>query len=240
MTIAHRLLKRSLSTLAVGVALAAGIHTVGASAATTYGKTIPEAEHDLSQPGGSMQAAVFAGGCFWGMEEVFEHVKGVTDVVSGYAGGDEAHANYRDSSSGRYGDAEAVRISYDPERITYTQLLQIYFSVAHDPTQVDRQGPDVGTQYRSEIFAASDDQARIASDYVKQLDQSEVYGRPIATMISIGEPFYPAEDYHQDYAQKNPDSLYLRINDLPKVEALKTRFADRYRAQTAAQSMTKS
>ncbi|WP_223162361.1 peptide-methionine (S)-S-oxide reductase MsrA [Salinicola halimionae] len=236
MNISHPGLKRSLSVVTIGAVIMAGLYAAGVSAATPYGKTIPEASQSLPQPGSGMQTAVFAGGCFWGMEEVFEHVTGVTDVVSGYAGGDEAHANYRDSSSGQYDDAEAIRIQYDPEQVSYTQLLQIYFSVAHDPTQVDRQGPDVGTQYRSEIFAASNDQAQVARAYVQQLEQAHVYANPIATVISTGENFYPAEDYHQDYAQKHPDNMYLRINDVPKVEALKVRFADRYRDATASSS----
>lgn len=226
--------------LAAGIALAGSLFAGSAPADNTYGAKIPQAKTQLSQGENGTQTTVLAGGCFWGMEEVFEHVEGVTDVVSGYAGGSEAHANYQDSSSGQYGDAEAVRISYDPTQISYTQLLHIYFSVAHDPTQVDRQGPDIGSQYRSEIFASGDDQAQVARQYMQQLSQAGVYDQSIATKISVGEHVYPAEAYHQDYAQQHPGSLYIRINDAPKVEALKVRFADRYRDATAGQSVAKS
>lgn len=219
-----------------GLLLAAGASliacTLGASAQAddTYGTAIPPAQTQLANAGQGSQTAVLAGGCFWGMEEVFQHVQGVTDVVSGYAGGDKAHANYRDSSSGRYGDAEAVRITYNPQQISYAKLLQVYFSVAHNPTQVDRQGPDVGEQYRSEVFAANADQARVARNYMHQLASDEVYDKPIATQVSVGKNFFPAEAYHQNYAANHPDSYYIQINDAPKVAAVKTRFTSLYRA----------
>lgn len=217
-------------TILLAIMLAAGMLCCTAQA-STYGVSVPPAATPVPSSNSGLQTTVLAGGCFWGMEEVFQHVKGVTDVVSGYAGGTRAHANYRDSSSGRYGDAEAVRITYDPSRISYTDLLQIYFSVAHNPTEVDRQGPDVGPQYRSEIFAANSEQARVARAYIRQIDASRVFDAPIATRVAEHQSFFPAEAYHQNYAQRHPESLYLRINDAPKVAALKSRFAKRYRAQ---------
>lgn len=199
------------------------------SADAVYGAHVPAAKTHLSGSDGQNSATtVLAGGCFWGMEEVFSHVKGVSNVVSGYAGTDQAHANYSDSSSGRYGDAEAVRISYDPARVSYAELLRIYFSAAHDPTEINRQGPDVGAQYRSEIFAANADQARVARAYIKQLDGARVFDDPIATRVSVGEKFFPAESYHQNYAVHHPDSYYLKTVDEPKVVALQKRFPKRY------------
>lgn len=216
--------------LAAGATLAACTVGASAQAGDTYGTAIPQAKVKLASAGQGPQTAVLAGGCFWGMEEVFQHVKGVTDVVSGYAGGDKAHANYRDSSSGRYGDAEAVKITYNPQQISYAKLLQVYFSVAHDPTQIDRQGPDVGSQYRSEVFASNADQARVAQDYIHQLASDDVYKKPIATQVSVGKNFFPAEAYHQNYAANHPDSYYIQINDAPKVAAVKTRFASLYQS----------
>ncbi|GAB3670551.1 peptide-methionine (S)-S-oxide reductase MsrA [Salinisphaera aquimarina] len=220
--------------LSGAIFLGGAIWMYTAAAASKGGVAIPAAAQTASQtPIDGTRTAVLAGGCFWGMESVFEHVDGVTDVVSGYAGGTEEHANYRDSSSGRYDDAEAVRISYDPEQISYADLLQIYFSVAHDPTQVNRQGPDRGPQYRSEIFAANPAQAEVANAYIEQLTQADVFSRPIATKVSVGEHFFPAESYHQNYADLHPNSMYIRINDAPKVEALKSRFGQRYRERPA-------
>ena len=175
------------------------------------------------------ETAVLAGGCFWGMEAVFEHVKGVTDVVSGYAGGSSRDANYEAVSSESTKHAEAVRITYDPARITYAQLLQIYFAVAHDPTQVNRQGPDVGPSYRSAIFPQSPAQARFASQMLQHLKQSRAFGKPIATRIENGG-FYPAEGYHQDYAKKHPWQPYILINDRPKVAALKAKYPNLFKA----------
>jgi peptide-methionine (S)-S-oxide reductase len=173
--------------------------------------------------------AVVAGGCFWGVQGVFQHVKGVTSAVSGYAGGEEGTAQYETVSSGRTGHAEAVRITYDPRQISYARLLQIYFSVVHDPTQLNRQGPDSGTQYRSTIFAQNVEQARIAQAYIGQLTQAKTFGsRPIVTTIELQKRFYPAEGYHQDYLTLHPDEPYIAYNDLPKVDNLKKLFADRY------------
>ena len=169
------------------------------------------------------ETAVLAGGCFWGMESVFEHVKGVTDVVSGFAGGDAKSANYDAVSTERTGHAEAVRITYDPARISYAQLLQIYFVVAHDPTQVNRQGPDVGPSYRSAIFPQNPAQAQAAKAFIAKLGERHAFKAPIATRIESGG-FYPAEAYHQDYARKHPYEPYILINDRPKVSALKAKY----------------
>jgi peptide-methionine (S)-S-oxide reductase len=175
------------------------------------------------------ETAVLAGGCFWGMESVFEHVKGVTNVVSGYAGGGAKEATYDKVSSESTGHAEAVKITYDPARISYAQLLQIYFTVAHDPTQVNRQTPDTGPSYRSAIFPQSADQARFARAFIARLDNAHLYKAPIATKIESGG-FYPAEAFHQGFARKHPTYPYIVINDRPKVEALQRRFPAFYKA----------
>ena len=175
------------------------------------------------------ETAVLAGGCFWGMESVFEHVKGVTNVVSGYAGGSALDANYDSVSGEGTGHAEAVRITYDPAQISYAQLLQVYFTVAHDPTEVDRQGPDVGHSYRSAIFPQTPDQARFASAFIARLNAAHIYRAPIATKIENGG-FFPAEAYHQDFARRHPDYPYIVVNDRPKVAALHKRFPALYKA----------
>ncbi|WP_326543131.1 peptide-methionine (S)-S-oxide reductase MsrA [Pseudorhodoferax sp.] len=179
--------------------------------------------------GATSETAVLAGGCFWGVQGVFQHVKGVTAAVSGYAGGDARTANYEAIGSGRTGHAEAVRITYDPREIGFGQILQIYFSVVHNPTERNRQGPDVGTQYRSTIFAQSAEQARIAKAYIAQLDQARSFGAPIATTIELMRPFYDAEAYHQDYMTRHPNQPYIAMHDLPKRENLKRVFPERYR-----------
>jgi len=175
------------------------------------------------------ETAVLAGGCFWGMESVFEHVKGVTDVVSGYAGGSAKDADHDSVSSEATGHAEAVKITYDPAKVSYAQLLQIYFTVAHDPTQVDRQSPDVGRSYRSAIFPQSPEQARFAKAFIARLGASHMYKAPIATRIENGG-FFPAEAYHQDFARRHPYYPYIVINDRPKVAALQKRFPAFYKA----------
>jgi peptide-methionine (S)-S-oxide reductase len=175
------------------------------------------------------ETAVLAGGCFWGMEGVFEHVKGVTNVVSGYAGGNAKDANYDKVSSEDTGHAEAVKITYDPSQISYAQLLQIYFTVAHDPTEVDRQGPDVGHSYRSAIFPQSQQQAAFAKAFIARLNAAHVYKAPIATRIENGG-FYPAEAYHQGFMRKHPYFPYIVVNDRPKIAALHKRFSALYRA----------
>ena len=174
------------------------------------------------------ETAVLAGGCFWGMESVFEHVKGVTNVVSGYAGGSARDANYDRVSSEGTGHAEAVRISFDPAQISYAQLLQIYFTVAHDPTEIDRQGPDVGHSYRSAIFPQTPQQAAFAKAFIARLGTAHVYKAPIATKIESGG-FYPAEAYHQGFARLHPYYPYIVINDRPKVAALQKRFPALYK-----------
>jgi len=173
--------------------------------------------------------AVFAGGCFWGIEAVFEHVKGVTRVTSGYAGGTVDSPSYEEVSSGATGHAESVEIVYDPTQVSYGTLMRIFFSVAHDPTQLNRQGPDVGTQYRSAVFFANDEQRREAEAYVAQLTKANYFPRPIVTQIVPLQRFYPAEDYHQDFAEKHPLYPYIVINDRPKVQKLKAQFPELYR-----------
>ncbi len=177
----------------------------------------------------SEQTVVFAGGCFWGVEAVFEHVKGVTEVTSGYAGGDAKTANYKAVSDGDTGHAEAVRITYDSSQVSYQQLLKIFFAVAHDPTELNRQGPDTGTQYRSAIFYTVENQQRIARAYITQLDQAKVFKRPIVTQVVALDSYYKAEAYHQDYLAHHPNEPYIVINDQPKVANLRKQFPDLYK-----------
>jgi peptide-methionine (S)-S-oxide reductase len=174
------------------------------------------------------ETAVLAGGCFWGMEWVFDHVKGVTSVVSGYAGGSGSDATYDKVSSETTGHAEAVRVTFDPSQVSYGKLLEVYFTVAHDPTQVDRQGPDVGSSYRSAIFPQTSDQERFARAYIAQLNAAHMWRRPIATRIEHGG-FYPAEAYHQHFAEKHPYFPYIVVNDRPKIAALKRKFSALYK-----------
>ncbi|MGH8325903.1 MAG: peptide-methionine (S)-S-oxide reductase MsrA [Steroidobacteraceae bacterium] len=176
------------------------------------------------------EVAVLAGGCFWGVQGVFQHVIGVTSAVSGYAGGAKATAQYETVSTGTTGHAESVRITYDPREVSYGHLLQIYFSVVLDPTELNRQGPDVGTQYRSVIFPTNADQARVAKAYIVQLDHAHVFDAPIATRIELNQTFYPAEAYHQDFLARNPTYPYIVINDLPKISNLKRLLPGFYRA----------
>jgi len=177
----------------------------------------------------SQATAVFAGGCFWGVDAVFKHVKGVSNVVSGYAGGSAATAQYLTVGTGMTGHAEAVQITYDPAKISYAELLKVFFQVAHDPTQLNRQGPDVGTQYRSAIFYADDQQKEIAQRYFDQLNQAQVFGKPIVTQVTALEKFYPAEAYHQNYLALHPNEPYIVYNDLPKVAQLKKDFPALYK-----------
>jgi len=174
------------------------------------------------------QVAVFAGGCFWGVEAVFEHVKGVTGVTSGYSGGLAKTADYELVSTGETGHAEAVRITYDPSQISYGQLLKVFFSVAHDPTELNRQGPDTGTQYRSAIFTSNEEQQRIAQSYIEQLNKAKAFEQPVVTQVNALNAFYKAEAYHQDYAVHHPNNGYIVANDLPKVENLRKQFPDLY------------
>ena len=177
--------------------------------------------------------AVFAGGCFWGVEAVFEHVRGVTDATSGYSGGGALSAHYQIVGTGRTGHAESVRVTYDPSQVTYGQLLKVFFSVAHDPTELDRQSPDVGPQYRSEVFTASKAQRDVATAYIAQLDAAKVFDKRIATRVEPLQGFYPAESYHQDYLRLHPDEPYIVYNDAPKLVELKRLFPGIYRAATS-------
>ena len=179
------------------------------------------------------QKAVFAGGCFWGVEAVFEHVKGVIAVRSGYAGGTANSANYRDVSRGDTKHAESVEIRFDPSKVSYVQLLNIFFAVAHDPTEVNRQGPDTGTQYRSVIFYANADQQRTAKAFITALDSSKALDKPVATQVVPLVAFFAAEEYHQNYLKNNPDDSYIVAHDLPKLADLKKKFPELYRANPA-------
>jgi peptide-methionine (S)-S-oxide reductase len=210
-------------------ALVAGAWINHSTAAEAAHLVPPPALDEQVRPGETSETAVLAGGCFWGIQGVFQHVKGVTSAVSGYTGGDKAHASYEMVSTGTTGHAESVKITFDPRRISYGHLLQIYFSVAHDPTELDYQGPDHGTQYRSAIFPANQDQAKIAKVYIAQLDKGHVFDAPIVTSIEPGRDFFPAEAYHQNFLALHPDYPYIVYNDLPKIEDLKTVFPARYR-----------
>ncbi|HRI02676.1 MAG TPA: peptide-methionine (S)-S-oxide reductase MsrA [Pyrinomonadaceae bacterium] len=173
-----------------------------------------------------LQTAVFAGGCFWGVEAVFEHVKGVTDSRSGYAGGDAKTANYDAVSDGRTQHAESVQVTFDPTKVTYTQLLTVFFSVAHDPTELNRQGPDTGTQYRSAIFYVNDEQKKLAEDFIKSIDAAKSFPKPVVTQVVPLVKFFEAEAYHQNYLKLHPDDPYIVYHDLPKLEELKKRFPE--------------
>jgi peptide-methionine (S)-S-oxide reductase len=181
-----------------------------------------------AQQGAASETAVLAGGCFWGVQAVFQHVKGVTQAVSGYAGGTKETAQYQTVSAGRTGHAESVAVTFDPRIISYGAILQVYFSVAHNPTELNRQGPDTGTQYRSAIFARDETQRRVAEAYIAQLDKAGVFGKPIVTEVDDLAGFYPAEAYHQNYATRHPDNPYIAINDLPKLGNLKRLFPALY------------
>ena len=194
----------------------------------TVAATLPNPAVDLPVAKGK-QTAVLAGGCFWCTEAVFEHVKGVERVVSGYAGGDADSAHYEVVGSGRTNHAESIQVTFDPAKITYGQILKIFLAVAHDPTQKDRQGPDWGRQYRSAVFYKDADQKRIAEAYIKQLTDAKVFAKPIATEVAKLPAFYPAEEYHQDFVKRNPNHRYVVVNSIPKVEKLKKEFPDLYR-----------
>ena len=200
------------------------------TAAESASSIPPPALDEPANPEATSEVAVLAGGCFWGVQGVFQHVEGVTTAVSGYTGGAADTAHYETVSTGTTGHAESVRIIFDPRRISYGHILQIYFSVVHDPTELNRQGPDDGSQYRSAIFPTNRQQARIAEAYIAELDQAHVFNAPIVTKIEPGRDFYPAEAYHQDFLARNPRYPYIVINDLPKIEVLKRLFPDLYRA----------
>ena len=200
----------------------------GRAAETAINIPAPALDESLTA-GAATEEAVLAGGCFWGVQGVFQHVKGVSSAVSGYAGGDKTTAHYQIVGTGATGHAESVRVLFDPHQISYGRILQIYFSVVHDPTQLNRQGPDVGTQYRSAIFTETAEQAKVARAYVAQLNQARVFDAAIVTKISQFNGFYPAEDYHQNYLTLHPDSPYIAYNDLPKIDNLRQMYPEIYR-----------
>jgi peptide-methionine (S)-S-oxide reductase len=226
-----RMLRSAPATLFVmTLLLLAGLAIRSFPAAAEGGRVLPAPSVDLPPGQATSAVVVFAGGCFWGVQGVFQHVKGVTSAVSGYAGGDKKTAEYETVSSGRTGHAESVQVTYDPRQISYGRLLQIFFSVVHDPTELNRQGPDSGTQYRSAIFPTNAEQADVAKAYIAQLDQTHVFRKAIVTRIEPDRAFYPAENYHQDFLTRNPRYPYIAINDLPKIEDLKRLWPDVYRA----------
>lgn len=202
----------------------------GIGSASSFVVPAPQVDEPASASG-AQETAVLAGGCFWGVQGVFQHVKGVSQAESGYAGGQQATADYETVSTGTTGHAESVRITYDPTQVTFGQLLRIYFSVVQDPTQLNRQGPDEGTQYRSAIFAQDATQQRVADAYLAQLSKAAVFPAPIVTKVEPNTGFFPAEQYHQDYLNSNPTSSYITINDMPKLNDLQRLFPDEYRAQ---------
>jgi peptide-methionine (S)-S-oxide reductase len=224
----YRLAVRGAIALAVIAPLAA-LSRPSARAAVP----VPDAAVTSRPAAPGLQTIVLAGGCFWGIEAVFEHIKGVTDAVSGYAGGSKAQAEYETVSTGTTGHAESVKVTFDPAKVSLEKLLQVFFSVAHDPTQLNRQGPDVGPQYRSVIFFADEEQERVAKAYIDQLTKAKTFPRPIVTQVVKLQGFYPAEDYHQNFAEKNPTYPYIVYHDKPKVENLKKQYPDLYREQTA-------
>jgi peptide-methionine (S)-S-oxide reductase len=214
----------------------AGVLAVAAVAGSGLPSAAREAAHAVPAPlvdeqngQSSSEVAVLAGGCFWGVQGVYQHVNGVTSAVSGYAGGMKGTAHYEAVGQGDSGHAESVQVTFDPRQITYGRILQVFFSVAHDPTQLNRQGPDVGTQYRSAIFPNSPEQARVARAYIAQLNDAHVFDKPIVTSIEVDRSFYAAEDYHQDFLTRHPTYPYIVVNDLPKIGELKRLFPDLYR-----------
>jgi peptide-methionine (S)-S-oxide reductase len=218
-------MRTPLIRLLLAFALAASLTGCTVSAASRMPLPAPNADASLAKTSGK-QTAVFAGGCFWGTQAVFERVKGVLKTTTGYSGGSASSATYDQVTTETTGHAESVQVVFDPSKITYGELLRIFFSVAHDPTQLNRQGPDVGTSYRSAIFYANDEQKRLATSYIQQLDAAHIFPRPIVTQVVPLKGFYRAEDYHQDYALNNPDNPYILVCDRPKIAALKEQFPD--------------
>jgi peptide-methionine (S)-S-oxide reductase len=215
---------------ALSLIVAAAVTAVCSAAQPERARIIPAPAVDEAAGQATSATAVLAGGCFWGVQAVFQHVKGVTRAVSGYAGGEKQTARYARIGDGDTGHAESVQVMFDPRQISYGRLLHVFFSVAHDPTELNRQGPDVGTQYRSTIFPTSADQARVAKAYIAQLNEARVFEAGIVTTIEMERPFYEAEGYHQDFLVRNPSHPYIVFNDLPKIEELKRVFPDLYRA----------
>jgi len=223
----------TLASWGGALALALGALHVGTSLAAEAAVKIPPPAVDDTAGASGMQTAVFAGGCFWGVQGVFQRVQGVSQAVSGYSGGKASTAKYEMVGSGLTGHAESVKITYDPKRVSYGTLLQIYFSVAHDPTQLNRQNPDVGPQYRSAVFYGDAAQKATTEKYIAQLDAAKVYRSKIVTQVVPLDAFYAAEDYHQDYLTLNPTQGYIAHFDLPKIDNLKTMFPQQYRAEPA-------
>jgi peptide-methionine (S)-S-oxide reductase len=221
-----QLSRLSLCAAAIG-ALAIAAFAVAPTRAAEDAVVVPPPAADVPASDG-LQTAVVSGGCFWGVQGVFQHTAGIASAVSGYAGGNKSTASYEQVSSGSTGHAESVQIKYDPKKISYGKILQIFFSVVHDPTQLNRQGPDSGTQYRSAIFTTSDEQKKVADAYIAQLDAAKVYPKPIVTKVGPLQGFFAAEDYHQDYLTLHPNQPYIAYNDIPKVQNLKKMFADNY------------
>jgi len=221
--------RRVRSAAALLVAAMAVVALAPAAAAESPAAVPAPAVDETRQPGRTSETIVFSGGCFWGVQKVFQHVRGVRSAVSGYAGGSRASADYETVSSGRTGHAESVQVTFDPSQVSLGTLLRVFFSVAHDPTQVNRQGPDSGTQYRSMIFTADESQQRVAQAYVRQLDAAGVFRGAIATRIEPLPAFYAAEQHHQDYATLHPESPYIAYNDLPKVRNLERLYPQLYR-----------
>ena len=217
--------------LAVGLVFSAA--ACGRIGAGERAVLVPPPAVDETSTAATSEKAVLAGGCFWGVQGVFQHVKGVSQAISGYTGGEAPTAHYEDVGLGTTGHAESVQITFDPRVISYGEILRIYFSVAHDPTQKNRQGPDTGTQYRSAIFPRDASQQKIAQGYIAQLDAAKTFGAPLATTVEPGKTFYRAEDYHQDFLVHNPTYPYIAINDLPKVDNLRRMFPDRYNTEPA-------
>ena len=226
-------------SLSLVVALAIGAVVLVSRSDAKPAQAIPPPALDEAASTATTEVAVLAGGCFWGVQGVFQHLNGVTSAVSGYAGGSKDTAQYETVSSGGTGHAESVRVTFDPRRISYGRILQVYFSVAHDPTELNRQGPDTGTQYRSTIFPASPEQERIAKAYIAQLGQARVFHANVVTSIETGRDFYPAEAYHQDFLTRHPTNPYIVFNDLPKIRELQSLFPDRYRADPVLVTATK-
>jgi peptide-methionine (S)-S-oxide reductase len=224
--------RRGVALLSGALAAAAGFAWLVARSSAAAPRAVAAPKLDPASASNA-EAALLAGGCFWGVQGVFQHVEGVASAVSGYAGGDKSKANYEDVTTGATGHAETVKVVFDPRAVSFGRILQIFFSVAHDPTQLNRQGPDEGPQYRSAIFPTSAEQARIAKAYIAQLDQARAYASPIVTQIEPGREFFAAEDYHQDFVTKHPTHPYIAYHDLPKLESLKRLFPDRYRVRPA-------
>ena len=225
--------RSALSWLVIGALLSLPLIWQLAARSAEQAVAIPAAAIDEPAADARLETTVLAGGCFWGVQGVFQHVKGVTSAISGYTGGAGATAHYEDVGTGSTGHAESVQITFDPKQITYGQLLRVYFSVAHDPTQLNRQGPDSGTQYRSAIFPTNESQRKVATAYIGQLQKSGAFSRPIVTTVEPGKTFFAAEAYHQDFLTLNPTYPYIVFNDLPKIDHLKQVFPDLYRPEPA-------